>query len=634
MTDLATAAAGAEKRGEIELAIRVLSDLLLLDGQPATRLRLARLLQQQGRLDEALAELRLAYAADTNSLEVVNTLAEVLVELGRAAESVPLLQRTLADRPRDVQTLCNLGLAHAGLRQWGPAVDYFERATALSRGNAVVLCNLGNALQGAGRALEALPVFARAAQAQPALGVLHANMAGTLLALGRVDEALACYANRLVIDPRDAAAYSDLLFAMNYSDRVTPEQMATAHRRFSEQVEQPLRAQRPRHRNLPDPLRRLRVGYLSSDLRNHSVAYFAESVLAHHDRSQFELFAYANHTGNDAITQRLKPLFACWRPVLHLYDAEAARLIQADGIDVLIDLNGHTGGNRLAVVARKPAPVQVTWLGYPNTTGLEAVDFRLTDAWADPPGQTEQWHSETLWRLPGCFVCYRPPADAPDVAARPAASPQAVAFGSLNNHNKISPGVVAAWSRILGATAGSRLVLKLRGNNDASIRDSLIRGFVENGIAVERLTVLGRLDDASEHLRRYGGIDIALDTFPYAGTTTTCDALWMGVPVVTLAGRTHASCVGASLLHAVELGQLVAANVDGYVDAAVRLARDPLRLQALRTGLRERVTASALTDGARFTLNFEAALRQMWAGWCRNAGRADEQGSRAALAAP
>lgn len=553
-----------------------------------------------------------------NTADAASRLAETLVGQQRAGEAVLLLEGVLARQPDDVQTLCSLGLALAALQQWQRCLACLERAAALRPHDAAVLNNLGNALQQAGQAEAALQAFRRAVAAQPGLAILHANLAGTLLALGRVDEALPCYAQRLAIEPGHAAAYSDLLLAMHYSERIGPEQLATAHRRFAEQIEQPLLPARRPHANTRDAGRRLRVGIVSSDLRLHSVAFFIEPVLEHHEASQFELFAYFNHTGGDAVTARLRPHFQRWHAIAQLSDSAVEQLIGNDGIDILIDLNGHTGDNRLALFARKPAPLQLSWLGYPNTTGLQGIDHRITDSRADPPGQTEAWHSETLWRLPGCFLCYRPPAVAPAPAVRTVQQP--VVFGSLNNPAKIGPGVVAAWSRILAATPGSRLVLKLRGGADASIRESLLQAFARHGVTAGRLILLERLDAMAHHLQRYDMMDIALDTFPYAGTTTTCDALWMGVPVISFAGRSHAARVGASLLHAAGLETLVTDSVDAYVDAAVQLAHDAPRLQQLRAGLRERIAASKLTDAAAFTRDFEAALRQMWARWCMAAG--------------
>lgn len=583
---------------------------------PGRTLQEARAADRAGRPDLAIRILQDGLAPDAGpvSLAIVNALAHALVAQGRAVDAMPKLERALQHIPGDVETICSQGLALAAMGRSAEAVARFERAAALSPGNAAVLNNLGNALRESGRIHESLQVFRRASSLQPALSVLHANTAATLLMLGHVDEALTRYASHLADHPRDAAVYSDLLFAMNYSDALTPEQIATAHRRFSEQVEKPLRPLRRPHPNAPDPGRRLRVGYVSGDLRGHSVAYFVESVLEHHDRSSFDAVAYYNQTQVDAVTERLKAHCARWRVIANQSDDAAEQCIRDDGIDILVDLSGHTGSDRLPLFARKPAPVQVTWLGYPNTTGLDAMDYRLTDAVADPPGASEGRHTEALWRLPGCFLCYRPPAWI-DAAAAPVPA-TSITFGSFNNSSKIRPGVVAAWARILAGVPGSTLLLKMRAFEDPLAREDLRTRFAHQGIAPHRLLLVGKVADEAGHLARYAGVDIALDTFPYAGTTTTCDSLWMGVPVVTLAGVTHAGRVGASLMNAAGLGELVANSIDEYVNLAIDLATNPRRLQAQRKGLRERVAASPLTDGARFTRDFEAALREIWMRWC------------------
>jgi predicted O-linked N-acetylglucosamine transferase (SPINDLY family) len=270
----------------------------------------------------------------------------------------------------------------------------------------------------------------------------------------------------------------------------------------------------------------------------------------------------------------------------------------------------------MALFARKPAPVQVTWIGYPNTTGLRAIDYRFTDRIADPPGTTEHFHAETLVRLPECFLCYAPPAEAPDLAAPPALETRAVTFGSFNTVAKVTDGMIALWARLLAELPQSRLVLKSLGFRSRSVRDALSQRFAVHGISAQRLQILEPVGSFAGHLARYAEIDIALDTFPYNGATTTCEALWMGVPVVSLAGATHRSRVGASLLHCVGLAELVAATAEDYVAKAVQLATHSARLRALRSELRQRVSRSPLVDGERYTRSVEAAYRGMWQRWC------------------
>jgi predicted O-linked N-acetylglucosamine transferase (SPINDLY family) len=342
------------------------------------------------------------------------------------------------------------------------------------------------------------------------------------------------------------------------------------------------------------------------------VSYFFEPVLAAHDAAAFEVFCYSDAPVADAVTQRLRAQAGQWRDIAGLSDERVAALIRADRIDLLVDLAGHTARNRLLVFARRPAPVQATWLGYPNTTGLAAIDFRVTDAVSDPPGQTEAWHTEELVRLAGPFSCYAPPAESPPVSPLPALAAGHVTFGCLNNLAKLTPPTVALWAQLLGAVAGSRLLLKASGLADAETAARLRQEFAGQGIDPARLDLRGAGQSVARHLGVYHQVDVALDPFPYNGTTTTCEALWMGVPVVTLAGDAHVSRVGASLLTHLDLTACIAESPAAYVDRARGLAGDLARLAVLRAGLRERLRASPLCDGPGFTRQLEDAFRAMW----------------------
>jgi predicted O-linked N-acetylglucosamine transferase (SPINDLY family) len=369
------------------------------------------------------------------------------------------------------------------------------------------------------------------------------------------------------------------------------------------------------HSNDRSRERRLRIGYVSSDFRQHSVGYFIEPVLAHHNHDRFEIFCYSNDIKEDEVTGRLQSYADHWRRLIGLSDEQAANQIRADRIDILIDLSGHTRGNRLLVFARKPVPVQVTWLGYPTTTGLSTMDYRLTDGFADPVGMTEHFHSEQLVRLPECFSCYQPP-EAPEVSGLPAREKDYVTFGSFNNLAKINREVMAVWARILQAVPGSHLTLKNTGLGAGTVQQRVRETFMGLGVAPERLALLGNDPSSRAHLERYWNIDIGLDPFPYNGATTTCDALWMGVPLVALAGKTHAGRVGVSQLSNLELTELIGNTTEEYVAIATRLARDLERLSQLRAGLRARLAASPLTEAPRFTKNLEQAYLAMWKDWC------------------
>jgi predicted O-linked N-acetylglucosamine transferase (SPINDLY family) len=372
----------------------------------------------------------------------------------------------------------------------------------------------------------------------------------------------------------------------------------------------------PPHANSLDPNRRLRVGYVSPDFRRHSVAYFLEPLLAAHDKSGFEIFCYAHdHKPDDDVTARLRGYADHWRSVAAMPDHDLAQLIRADGIDILIDLAGHIEHNRLLAFARKPAPVQASYLGYPDTTGLRAIDFRLTDALADPPGDADDRYAEHLIRLPGCAWCYRPDEHAPPADRIDDDAP--VTFGCFNVARKINAAVIQTWAAILRAAPASRLVIKDGQGTPSPAIPRLRREFDRHGIAAERVELLSYVPDVAAHLGLYHRVDVALDTFPYSGTTTTCEALWMGVPVVTRVGDAHLSRVGGSLLAAVGLPELVTRSAEEYIDAAVHLAREGKRTSEQRHALREQMRRSPLVEGEAFARNVESAYREMWSRYAR-----------------
>jgi predicted O-linked N-acetylglucosamine transferase (SPINDLY family) len=343
----------------------------------------------------------------------------------------------------------------------------------------------------------------------------------------------------------------------------------------------------------------LRIGYLSADFRRHSVAYFFEPLLTHLDRSRFECVCYAAMENPDAVTERLEAASDQWRWVAGMDDTQLAAQIREDGIDIVVDLSGHTAGNRLLALQRRPARIQATWLGYPNTTGMSSVDYRIIDDITDPP-DTVVFSTEKLAPVEDGFLCYQPPSDAPEVAPLPALSHGRVTFGSFNNLRKVTPAVIALWARVLAGVDGSRLLLKARSLGDAPT--------AQHYRDMERVELRGPVAEPAGHLDSYRDVDIALDPFPYNGTATTCEALLMGVPVVTLCGNRHAGRVGASLLTQVGLTELIAEDVDGYIETAVALATDRERLAGLRAGLRARMAASPLCDRAGFARHMEAAL--------------------------
>ncbi|MCX7353386.1 MAG: tetratricopeptide repeat protein [Alphaproteobacteria bacterium] len=561
---------------------------------------------------EAEAHYRRALVLKPGFAFARNGLGLALAAQGRYAEAEAEYRAALAETPAFAQAVINLAQALELRNRPREAETEYRKALKLDPTSLAALVNWGNLCKEGGRTTEAMDLYRRALQHHPNAAPALNNLANLLKDQGMVEEALALFRRAIAIEPKFGHAHSNLLLTMHYVPGPSPEEIVAAHREWAARFPTPDAA----HANSRDPERRLRVGYVSPDFRRHPVASFIEPILAAHDRHRVEVFCYAVHLKPDAVTARLKALADHWREIGPLDTEAAANLIRADGIDVLVDLAGHTANNRLAVFARKPAPVQATYLGYPGTTGLPAMDWRITDAVADPPGDAEMLHTEALMRLPETFQCFGKPPDAPAVEPVPMIKTGHVTFASFNMLAKVHPALISRWAKILRGIEGARLVLKSAPFRDAGTRAHYHAMFAAHGIAAERVDLLGYIPSAAAHFTLYNRIDVALDTDPYNGATTTCEALWMGVPVVTLAGRSHVGRVGAAILTHLGLEELIAASPEDYVARAVTLARDPARLSALRTSLRPRMETSSLTNPARFTAALEDAYGVMWRQWC------------------
>lgn len=592
---------------------------------PQVHLNLGNALQEQDQLEEAMRCYREALRLDPGYPEAHNNLANVLSRLGRLEEAVASYQEALRLRPDYAMAHNNLGNALARLRRLDEAIASHGEALRLCPDYAMAHNSLGNALHALGRIGEAVASFREALRLKRDYADAMNNLGNALSRSGQYAEAVACYRQALQIQPDFAMAHSNLVFVMHYDPAYDAEAILEEHRRWAARHATPLATWIRPHYNKADPERPLRIGYVSPDFRLHSVAFFIEPVLAAHDRGLFPAFCYSDVPHPDAVTERLRGFADGWRNICGLTEAQVAELVRQDDIDILVDLAGHAGGNRLLAFARKPAPVQVTYLGYPNTTALATMDYRITDCWADPEGRTEHLHTEELVRLPQGFLCYQPPQETPEVSALPARQKGGITFSSFNDLAKVNPQVIATWSAILHRTAGARLVIKARQLADPGMRRRIQEMFLENGLGPERVRVLGPISSLRRHLDLYQEIDVALDTFPYHGTTTTCEALWMGVPVVVLAGRTHVCRVGISLLESVGLSEFVADSPERYVEIAANAASDLARLEGLRAEMRARMARAPLTDAWTFTRSLEDAYRQMWRRWCQGA-RGDHAG--------
>ena len=472
--------------------------------------------------------------------------------------------------------------------------------------------NLGTVLKNRGRYDEAITAYHQALQLQPDSAGVHSNLGNVLKDRGRLDEAITAHRRALELSPERAEAHSNLIYTLQFHPGLEEETIAEEQRRWNRQFSDPLKDFLLPHTNDRDPERRLRIGYVSPDFRDHAVAFFLVPLLEAHDHQQFEIYGYSSVSRLDAMTARLRPCTDVWREVRYLSDTQLAESIRRDGIDILVDLALHTAGNRLPAFARKPAPVQVSWLGYAGSTGVEAIGYRLSDARIEPVGSEESSSSERVVRLPDAWCCYAPIAEFPPVGALPAADGRDVTFGSLNQFAKTNEALLACWAGLLRAVPNARLLMICL----AGQAQEHTRNFLEaQGVAPDHIELVAP-GPWADYIRLCERIDVALDTYPCNGMTTTCHALWMGIPTVTRAGQSAVSRASLSLLHTLGLPELVAQSEEEYVRIAVELAGDLKRLGELRATLRARMAASPLMDAPRFARNIEAAYRQMWQAWC------------------
>jgi predicted O-linked N-acetylglucosamine transferase (SPINDLY family) len=667
----------AEGAASLEEAVRI------APGYAEAHYNLGLCLQAQGRPGDALAGFRRAARLKPNYADAHFQLALALAKLGRHAEAAASFEQVLRLRPNDTEARIQLGLAQsraqqvlaAGINTTQPgspdvesllraadallaqgnlpeAVCTYQQAVSLRPDSAETHARLGHALWSLGqpdeaeaslaqaiqidpnyawahfnlglvlqkqRRLEsAVARFQQAARLEPESADFHVKIGNVRKAQGRLDDAIDAFRTARKLKPEDAHSHSALAFTLSYHPAYDARAIYEEYTRWNQEHAEEFKRFMQPHSNVADPKRRLRIGYVSPDFHEHACACAVLPLLANHDRDALELFCYANVTKEDAITERFRGYAHVWRNIVGVSDQEVADMIRQDQIDILVDLAMHTAENRLLVFARKPAPVQVAWLAYPGTTGLSAMDYRLTDAYLDPPGLFDACYAEESIRLPDCFWCYDPLIDCPAVGELPALASGAITFGSLNNFCKVTDEGLALWARVLRAAPGSRLML-LAPRDPA--RERLLAKLEAEGIAPARVEFAADRVSRLEYLKLYSRVDIGLDPLPYNGHTTSLDAFWMGVPTLTLVGKTVVGRAGLSLLCNLGLKELAAEEPDELVKVARRLANDLDRLEQLRSSLRERMQESPLMDGRRFARNMEKAYRQMWRRWCQASRR-------------
>lgn len=572
-------------------------------------------LMELGCAGEAAAAAGRALALEPHSAPAHNNLARALIELGDSDRAIAHLRSALARDGALAAAHCNLGRALADQGDLDGAVTALEAALRLDPHLAEAHYNLASVRESQGRLADAVRGYHRAIEIRPTLVAAYSNLAVLLQDHGRVEEAIEILMLAERIDPHHAVAGSNRLMCEQYRSRVTAPRLKELHQGWDRRHGAGGFGLRAVAATSREPERRLRLGFVSADLGRHPVGYFVAALFAHLDREAAEVVCYSDRRRKDAMTERLAGAATLWRDTAGIGDGALARQIGADGIDILIDLAGHTAGNRLCCFAGRAAPLQASWAGYVGTTGLAAMDYLIADRFHVPPGR-EGVYVERVIRLPDGYICYTPPEEAPEVAPLPALDVGQVTFGCFNNLAKIQPPVVARWAQILRQLPTSRLLLKTKALDDPSTVRHYQELFAVDGIVPDRIVCEG-FSPPAELLATYGRIDIALDPFPYSGGLTTCEALWMGVPVVTAPGETFAGRHSFSHLSNLGLAESIAAEGADYVATALRLAQDLEALARLRAGLRARMAASPLCDGRRFAAGFLDALRTAWRRHCR-----------------
>ena len=596
--------------GDLPSALASLNRALALKpGMADAELNLGHVLMKLGRQEEAAARYQTAAGLDAGNPHAHACLGAALHQLGRFEEATSSYSRAVTLRPDLAAIHFSLGSVLIELGRHDEAELSLRRALELQPDHAAAHGNLGNALKNQGRLDEAVSAYERALELEPAVPLNHANLGAALRDAGHMREALSCFRGVLGLNGEHFAALSDCLFIQAYlGDDAAPTRKADAERfgALAAAKARPFTRWKSRSEGA-----RLRVGFVSADLREHPVGYFFEAAVAalsRHHRDDIELFVYANSDTQDVLTQRLQAHCSAWCSIARLDDEAAARRIHADGLDLLVDLSGHTAGNRLPLFAWKPAPTQASWLGCCATTGLAAMDGYIADPWIAPPGAEAEF-TERLWRLPETFLCFTPPKLELAPAPLPALASGHITFACFNKLNKLNDPVLAVWSRVLHAVPRSRLFLKNGPLGAASQRQRMTECFAAYGIPADRLILEGA-SPREDYLRAYGRVDIALDPFPYPGGTTSIEGLWMGVPVLTLAGSCALARQGESILHNLGLAGWIAADADAYVSLAAGHAADVAGLAALRQQLRPALLASPLCDAPRFARNLMDLLQQ------------------------
>ena len=606
-------------------------------------LEYAEILKGKQLFKEALSEYEKVLTTDPENTIALSETASICIKTGDLESALKSLEKILSIKPKYPKAYNDLGFIYLSREKYKEAIGCFQEALKLKNNYFEAYCYLGSAQSSLGQHIAAIDSYKQAIKINPDFFEAYYYLGTCLMELNNFDQAIDCFKSAIHLRPNDSQAiadlslskfaigdlaeaeqgfrlalkqegeqfariWSNLLLCINYLPEYSPAQLYSEHKEYGKVFN--IRASHSEHfANDRDPDRKIRIGYVSADFCDHAISRFILPVLAGHNKKDYGIYCYSNGIRNDATTARLKNFSDTWRDIHRFSDEQAVETIRTDGVDILVDLSGHTGKNRLSLFARKPAPIQASYLGYPNTTGLSAMDYYITDALVDPAGQ-DLFFTEKLVRLEKCFCCYYPNQDSPRVSGLPAKEKGHITFGSLHSLSRLNYEVIDLWCQVLNAIPHSRLFIArntLRGN----VVDRLLSRFEKNGIDRERIDMRSK-PPPTGYLAWFHEIDIALDTFPWSGHTTACEALWMGVPVVTLCGDRHAGRMVASILTNAGMEDWVTNSREEYCDRVIKAACDIEILGALRSGLRNRMLQSDLCNGKKFVEELEKAHRKMW----------------------
>jgi len=576
-----------------------------------TLCNLADLRVLQGEYQGAIDLCERALSLDPECYIAYNNLALALRSQTKVDEAIEAYRKAIELKPDLPECRSNLGLLLDYTGQIDEMERQYKKAIELDPSHAIAYVNYATSLLRFGRLSEAKELLDRSLDLDPDQSITLSNLGRYYYEIGEFGKSGEAYELSLELDPNNRQALTSLAATQIIRDDVEDAYIFELHKRVADDLEKIVSVNTIQElldsREASD---KLRVGFVSADFRRHSVAYFIEPLLEKLNRDRFSIHLYSGVIRKDSVTNRIEKLADSWKDVANTSQDILSQRIQEDGIDVLIDLSGYTDGNRSKVFASRSAPVQVSFLGYPHSSGMSTMTHRIVDAVSDPEGVT--LNSEELARMPHCFLCYRPPEDYPEVGPLPVSAGKGITFGSFNNITKLSNQSIDLFSKALNVVPGSKLVLKSHQTNDETIRNRTISRFESNGVSSDRIEFLSRIPSLKDHLDAYNQIDIGLDTHPYNGTTTTCEALWMGVPVLTLVGKRHAARVSASLLNVVGLGEMVTETEESFVAKAVELSNDKNRLASIRNDMRRKMAASPLLDEEGYAKDFGNLLEEMY----------------------